>query len=125
MRKIILSILGIVLIITSFFYAKHLIASKNKIKPAPQKIVKSVYVDTIQNSTVPIVISANGNLVARRRLELFSEVQGVFLSVNKLFRTGQEYRKGETLIRMDASEYYAGVQAAKSNLYNDVQPSCY
>ena len=120
MRKIILSILGIVLIITSFFYAKHLIASKNKIKPAPQKIVKSVYVDTIQNSTVPIVISANGNLVARRRLELFSEVQGVFLSVNKLFRTGQEYRKGETLIRMDASEYYAGVQAAKSNLYNDI-----
>ena len=120
MRKIILSLLGIGLIIASFFYAKHLIASKNKVKPVPQKVVKSVYVDTIQNSTVPIVISANGNLVAKRRLELFSEVQGIFLSGSKLFRAGQEYSKGETLIRMDASEYYAGVQGAKSNLYNDI-----
>lgn len=120
MRKIVLSILGIALIIASIFYARHAIASKNKVKPTPQKIVKSVYVDTIQNTTVPIVISANGNLVAKRRLELFSEVQGIFLSGHKLFRAGQNYQRGETLIRMDASEYYAGVQAAKSNLYNDI-----
>lgn len=120
MRKIILSILGVAFVIGSFFLAKHLINSKHKVKPVPQKVVKSVYVDTIQNSTIPIVIAANGNLVAKRRLELFSEVQGVFLSGNKLFRAGQEYNRGETLIRMDASEFYAGVQAAKSNLYNDI-----
>ena len=59
-------------------------------------------------------------MTAKRRVELYSEVQGVFLSGNKLFRAGQEYRKGETLIRMDASEYYASVQSAKSNLYNDI-----
>ena len=120
MRKIILSILGILFIIASFFYAKHLIASKNKVQPIPQKIVKSVYVDTIQNSTIPIIIAANGNLVAKRRVELYSEVQGVFLSGKKLFRAGQEYSQGETLIKMDASEFYASVQAAKSNLYNDI-----
>lgn len=35
-----------------------------------------------------------------------------------LFKPGQKYIKGQTLIRSNASEYYASVQSAKSNLYN-------
>jgi multidrug efflux pump subunit AcrA (membrane-fusion protein) len=47
-------------------------------------------------------------------------VQGVFKPGKKLFRPGQIYRKGETLIRIDDSEYYASVQSAKSDLYNSI-----
>lgn len=118
MRKAILSILGILIIIGSILAAKQIIDSKRKPRPKPNKVIKTVFVDTVQNTTVPIVIKANGNLIAKRRLELFSEVQGIFKTGNKLFRTGQTYRKGEALIRIDASEYYASVQAAKSNLFN-------
>ena len=81
-------------------------------------MVKTVFVDTVKNVTVPIVVPTNGNLRAKKRVELFSEVQGVFRSGSKLFRTGQEYGAGQTLIRIDANEYYASVQSAKSNLYN-------
>ena len=120
LRKIILSVLGVALIIGAYFYAKHLIANKNKPKPVPAKVIKTVFVDTVKNGTIPIVISASGNLVAKRRVELYSEVQGVFKPSRKLFKPGQEYKAGEPLIRIDASEYYASVQSAKSNLYNDI-----
>lgn len=120
MRNIILSIIGLILIVGSYFFAKHLIDNKTKPKPVPAKVVKTVFVDTVLNTTIPIVIPANGSLVAKRRVELYSEVQGVFKSGNVLFKPGQEYRQGETLIRIDASEYYASVQSSKSNLYNSI-----
>ncbi|OIQ21973.1 HlyD family efflux transporter periplasmic adaptor subunit [Lacinutrix sp. MedPE-SW] len=120
MRKIILIIIGIALIIVSYFFAKSLIANKNKPKPVVPKVVKTVLIDTVKNTTVPIVISANGNLTAKQRVELYSEVQGIFKSGRKLFKPGQEYNRGETLISLDAAEYYASVQSAKSNLYNSI-----
>jgi len=120
MRKLILTILGVLLIIASFFFAYKLIESKNKVKPVPQKVVKTVFVDTVKNSIIPIVIPANGNLTAKRRVELYAEVQGIFTPGSTLFKAGQTYRQGQTLIRIDASEYYASVQSAKSNLYNSI-----
>ncbi|RAJ15188.1 efflux RND transporter periplasmic adaptor subunit [Olleya aquimaris] len=120
MRKIILAIIGVLLIIASFLFAKKLIADKNKPKPVAAKVIKTVFIDTVQNSTIPIVIPAQGNLTAKQRVELYAEVQGVFRPGSKLFKAGQTYRQGQTLIRVDASEYYASVQSAKSNLYNSI-----
>ena len=51
-------------------------------------------------------------------MELYAEVQGVFRSSARDFKAGQEYRRGETLLGIDASEYYASVQAAKSDFLN-------
>jgi len=118
MRKIILSVLGILLIVGAFFGAKTIIANKNKPKPRINKVVKTVFVQEVENATIPISIPANGNLQAKRRIELFSEVQGVFKNTGKAFKEGQRYAAGQTLVRIDASEYYATVQSAKSNLYN-------
>jgi len=120
MRNIILSIIGVLVIVASFLFAKKLIADKNKPKPVQAKVVKTVFTDTIQNATIPIVIAANGNLEAKRRLEIYAEVQGVFKPGSKLFKPGQEYKAGQTLIKIDASEYYASVQSSKSNLYNSI-----
>ncbi len=119
MRKIIISVLaGVVIIGASIFGARFIVNSKKDRRPKPQKVVKTVFVDTVKNGAVPIIVPANGNLMAKRRVELYAEVQGVFRPGSKLFKTGQKYRGGEILIRIDASEYYASVQSAKSNLYN-------
>ncbi|MFL1012085.1 efflux RND transporter periplasmic adaptor subunit [Flavisericum labens] len=120
MRKIILSVLGILLIVFSVLFAKRLIDNKNKPKPVKEKVVKTVFTDTVKNGTVKIIIPANGSLVAKHRVELYSEVQGIFKSSSKLFKPGQEYNKGQALIRMDASEHFANVQSAKSKLYNTI-----
>ena len=118
MRKIVLSILGIVIIIASFFLAKQIANSKSRPKTKVEKVVKTVFTQTVANGTIPIIVPANGNLRAKRRVELYAEVQGVFQKGNKLFKAGQPYKTGETIIKIDASEYYASVQSAKSNLYN-------
>ena len=120
MRKIILSIIGILLIVFSFLLAKKIIANKNKPKPVKEKVVKTVFTDTVVNGTVKIIIPANGSLVAKQRVELYAEVQGIFKASNTPFKPGQKYQKGQSLIRMDASEYYASVQSAKSDLYNAI-----
>lgn len=119
MRKLIISaVLGGFLIVASLYFAGVIAGSKDNRRPTAPKVIKTVFVDTVQNGTVPLVVPANGNLMAKKRVELYSEVQGVFRPGSKLFRTGQEYGAGQTLIRIDASEYYASVQSAKSVLYN-------
>lgn len=120
MRNIILSIIGVVLIVGAIFIGNKIANNKKKKRPVPEKVIKTVFTDTVKNGTVQIVIPANGNLVAKRRVELYAEVQGVFRTSAKLFKPGQKYRQGETLIRIDASEYYASVQSSKSNLYNSI-----
>jgi len=119
-RKIILSLLGVVLVVGAIFGAKAIIDSKEPPKPNIQKTIKTVFVDTVRNSTIPIKIPANGNLVARDRVELYAEVQGVFRYSSRPFKAGQSYKKGETLLKMDAAEYEASVQSAKSDLYNQI-----
>lgn len=120
MRKTILSILGVLIIVASVFIAKMIIDSKNNARPKVEKVVKTVFTEKVSNGVVPIVVPANGNLKAKNRLELYAEVQGVFLGGSKLFRPGQRYSAGENIIRIDASEYLANVQSAKSNLYNEL-----
>ncbi len=118
MRKILLSILGILLIVISIFAARQIINNKKRPKSRVERSVKTVFVDTVQNKTVPIVIESNGNLLAKRRVELYSEVQGVLKSSSKLFKTGQRFKRGQSLLRIDDSEYYSSVKAQKSNFYN-------
>ncbi|WP_047247330.1 efflux RND transporter periplasmic adaptor subunit [Maribacter thermophilus] len=120
MRKIIFTGLGIVLIVVSFFLAQIIIDSKKTFKPKVEKVVKTVFTEEVKNQSVPIVVTANGNLSAKQRVELYAEVQGVFKRGSKLFKEGQTYRKGETIISIDADEYAASVQSAKSNLYNEL-----
>ncbi|MFK7810914.1 MAG: efflux RND transporter periplasmic adaptor subunit [Maribacter sp.] len=120
MRKIILSILGVLLIVGAFFGAQMIVDNKKSFKPRAQKVIKTVFTEVVENGTVPIVVPANGNLVAKNRVELYSEVQGVFRKGSKLFKTGERYNRGEAIIRIDASEYSATVQSAKSNLFNEL-----
>lgn len=120
MRKIIFTVLGILLIVVSFFLAGYIIDSKKTFKPKSEKVVKTVFTEVVENGTVPIIVSANGNLTAKQRVELYAEVQGVFKKGSKLFKEGQSFRKGETIINIDADEYAASVQSAKSNLFNQL-----
>jgi len=119
-RKIILSVLGVLLIVFAVFAANAIIDSKEQPKSTPKKTVKTVFVDTVQNSTISINIPANGNLVAKRRVELYAEVQGVFRYSAQPFKPGQAYKRGQTLLKIDAAEYEASVQSAKSDLYNQI-----
>ncbi len=119
-RKIILSILGILLVVLAIFGAKAIIDSNVQEIPETSKTVARVFVDTVKNQSVPIVVPANGNVTALRKMELFSEVEGVFQQSSKDFRPGQKFTKGQLLLRINSEEYAASVLSAKSELYNNI-----
>ncbi|NLP58710.1 hypothetical protein [Lutibacter sp. B1] len=120
MRKTIGIALSILLLAGSFFLAKYLIDNKKKTKQVTNRIVKTVYTETVTNKPIPIVITTNGNLIAKNKIELYSEVQGVLINGTKDFKSGTTYSKGETLIKINSDEFYANLQAQKSNLFNAI-----
>jgi membrane fusion protein (multidrug efflux system) len=118
MRKIILAILGVLLIAGAVFLGNYFIEKNEKPKPKFKKIIKTVFVEEVKNTEIPIVLSANGNLVAKNKIDIFSEVQGVLKTANKAFKPGTKYYRGETLLSINSDEFLASLKSQKSNLYN-------
>lgn len=106
--------------VLAVFGAKAIIDSNVQEDPPISKTVKNVFVETVENKTVPIIVPANGNVTALKKMELFSEVEGIFRSSSKDFRPGQEYSRGQVLLSINSEEYSASVQSAKSELYNNI-----
>ena len=118
MRKILLYVLGVLVLILAGWISYLLVNREDQKRPTPPKQIKTVFVDTVRLSSVPVRVKSNGNLIAKERVSLFAEVQGVLRNSARPFKAGQPFRKGEVLLRIDASEYRASVQSAKSNLFN-------
>lgn len=118
MRKIILAILGVLAIVAAVFFGNRLVEKNQKPRQKFKKQIKTVFVENVINKEIPIVLSANGNLIAKNKIELFSEVQGILKSSNKAFKAGTDYYKGETLLSINSDEFFASLQSQKSNLYN-------
>ncbi|NND05574.1 MAG: HlyD family efflux transporter periplasmic adaptor subunit [Saprospiraceae bacterium] len=120
MRKILLALIGVAILVGAYMFAQNLIASRKIPKPRERKVVTSVFTKTVQNGEVPVTISTNGTLTAKYRLELFSEVQGIFEKSAGEFKPGEHFKRGSTLIKINSDEHRASLRSQKSNLYNQV-----
>lgn len=118
MRKVILSILGVALVIAAIFLGKYVVSTNKKPKPQFKRVVKTVFVENVENKEIPIVLKVSGNLTAKNKIELFSEVQGILKPLSKPFKEGTNFNKGESILRINSDEFYASLQAQKSNLIN-------
>ncbi len=117
-RTIITSVLGVLLLIGAYYLAAFFIESNKRVRPQAKQVVKTVFTEKAVNGDVPIIITTNGTLLAKHRIDIFSEVQGILNPSKKEFKPGVHYNKGETLISINSDEFYANLQAQKSNLYN-------
>jgi membrane fusion protein (multidrug efflux system) len=118
MRKIILAILGILAITGAILLGNYLVEKNKKPKPKFKRQVKTVFVENVENKEIPIILSASGSLLAKNKIDLFSEVQGILKPSKKAFKAGTSFYKGETLLSLNSDEFYASLQSQKSNLYN-------
>jgi len=118
MRKIITIVIGIILIGIGYFVASSLSNSKKSRPPSDNKVVTTVFVETVKNSNIPVKVIESGRLVAKDRIELFAEVQGVMESTQKEFKPGTIYRKGEIMVKIRSDDFFANLQSQKSNLLN-------
>jgi membrane fusion protein (multidrug efflux system) len=120
LRTLILVVIAIIGLVLSGLFAKNLVDNKVAAVAPAKKIVKEVAVQKVTNSDVKVTIPAQGLLKAKQRIEIYAEVQGVFTTGKKLFRTGQSYQSNETLLQLDAAEYFSNVKASRNNLHNQI-----
>ncbi|KAB1153156.1 HlyD family efflux transporter periplasmic adaptor subunit [Tenacibaculum aiptasiae] len=118
MRKVIIVVAGIVVLGLAFLISNYLKNSKKVPEQKVTKVEKTVFVKEVKNGDVAIDISANGNLVAKNKVDIYSEVQGVLQTTGKDFRVGVSYKKGQTLLKINNQEFYASIQSQRSSLQN-------
>lgn len=118
MRKIILAVFGIIMIAGSIFGAIYIVESNVKEDNSPKTIAKPIAYASVKNQTLPIIVKTNGQVAALNKFQLFSEVQGIFEQSAKVFRPGQNFKRGETLLKINNQEFMASVQSSKSDFFN-------
>jgi len=130
MKKFISIGVGILVLVGSYFLQASLFSKpKNNLskedpkKEKKQQNIPTVFVTTVENTTIPITVKTTGSLLAKNRVELFAEVQGVFEQQSKAFKPGIRYKQGETLLKIRGDENLANLQAQKSTLYNLITTS--
>ncbi len=120
MRKIVSIGIGVLIIALALMAYRTMVNNNKKKNRKAPKIVKTVFVNEVKNHEIPVIISANGNLIAKNKIDLYSEVQGVLKPVQKDFKPGNTYRKGEVILKINSEEHYANLQAQKSKLFNTI-----
>ena len=116
LRKWILFFLGIIILFVSFKLSQT-IANSNEIRsPEGKSLVKEVYTLEVKKRSYQVEIPSSGVLEAYRRVSLTSRVQGVMQTIKPLFKTGQKYKAGQTLVQIDASDYRANVKAQRASI---------
>lgn len=122
MRSTIISVVLTVLILAGGFGISRMISGQKEEAPriAVQKRIPQVRYQLVKNEDLPTRVYITGPLVAKERIELFSEVTGTYLPGKKPFKEGTYYEKGETLIRVDDREYQMTLRAAKSAFMNQI-----
>jgi len=118
MRKIITIIIGVILIAVALFIANTLSNSKKRRPVVDNKVIQTVFVETVKNSNIPVKIIESGRLLAKDRMELYAEVTGVMEPTTKEFKPGTTYRNGEIMLKIRSTDFFANLQSQKSNLLN-------
>ncbi|MGB2273725.1 MAG: efflux RND transporter periplasmic adaptor subunit [Flavicella sp.] len=120
MRKLIISFVAILFVIVSYFVKNSLAAKKVQKKQKVEKIVKTVFTEQVMNTSLPIVIRESGSLVAKHKVALFAEAQGVLEVPNDDFRVGVTASKGSVLLQINSDDDTANLLAQKSNFQNAI-----
>ncbi len=115
-RKITLSFLGLlaILVIARVLWSNRDVETKGELK----KTYRNVRVTSVQLKDNSAEVQFSGKLSAKNRVEIFSEVGGVMLNDN--FREGNNFEKGEAIIRLNSKEFEAILKAQKTQLIAQV-----
>ncbi len=111
-------ILALLFVVIGAFAFVYISSMKQPPKQAAKKerVIAPYFV--IKNGQLPLMISGSGQVRAKDRIDLFSEVNGVLLAQQKDFKPGMEFDKGEILCRIDATEQLTNLYAQRSEYQN-------
>jgi multidrug efflux pump subunit AcrA (membrane-fusion protein) len=114
-------VISVVIIAVGASIAAYMIA--NKPKPTPPKKLETVRyakMDKVQYDEYQVSINATGNVRAKDKIDIYSEVQGIYDPAGKPFREGISFAKGEIMLSIDKRESEFTLKTQKSELMNSI-----
>ena len=118
LRRILLSVLGILILVVAFSLSKSIANGNPPPRKEAGKVVKDVYYVEVKNNVYNVQIPSNGVLEAYQRIKATARVQGLMQTISPLFKSGQAYKKGQTLVQIESSEFRSNVISQRASLYN-------
>jgi RND family efflux transporter MFP subunit len=116
-RTVIHIVLVFLILLSGILIFTGLIRSKPEIKKRqPEEVAPSVKARIINPSPEHIFIEADGTVRPERIINLISEVSGRVIYKSPSLVTGGEFKKGDTLLKIDDRDYVAEVELAKAQL---------
>lgn len=85
-----------------------------------EETIRDVHVRSFTPGPFETEIRITGRVRSVNRIELFSEVQGVLLSGDQPFRTGNRFRQGQVIVKLDDSEIALELAAMHSRFQSAV-----
>ncbi|MCP4048602.1 MAG: efflux RND transporter periplasmic adaptor subunit [Gammaproteobacteria bacterium] len=90
-------------------------------KPAPEKKEESqrlvsLYVDEVKSDMVTISVQTQGEVRAKTEIDLIPQVSGRIVGISESFAEGAEFDPGETLIKIDDTNYRLAVIRAEARV---------
>lgn len=91
------------------------------LRPAPLKVstpenAVAVKTQMMQTAQVILAVESQGSVLPRTRTSLISEVSGAVLEVSPQFMVGGRFEQGDTLLRLDPTDYEVALQRADARL---------
>lgn len=114
-------IIAVVIIVVGAVVAKIMI--DNKPKPTPPKKLETVRyakMDEVNYDEYQVTINATGTVRAKNKIDIYSEVQGIYNPSGKPFREGISFAKGEVMLSVDKREAEFTLKTQKSELMNSI-----
>ena len=122
MKRKIIVVASIVGIIIGAFVIMNVLAS---MKPEAQtlaapKVKKHVKVKRVVYSDIESQVVASGRIVSQSLVDVSSEVQGQILQGKIPLKKGQEFRKGDLLLKIYSEEFDLSLQSQKSQFLTTI-----
>lgn len=117
MKKFLRVITPILVLVVSIGVVQALSAAK----PAPEKKEESqrlisLYVDEVKSDMVTISVKTQGEVRPKTEIDLIPQVSGRIVAVSGSFAEGAEFSPGETLIKIDDTNYKLAVIRAQARV---------
>ena len=117
MKKLLKIISPILVLVVSIGIVQALGAAK----PEPEKKEEeqrliSLYVDEVTSDTVTISVQTQGEVRPKTEIDLIPQVSGRIVGISESFAEGAEFGPGETLIKIDDTNYKLAVVRARARV---------
>ena len=117
MKKLLKIIAPVMVLVVSIGVVGALSAAK----PAPEKKEESqrlvsLYVDEVRSDEVTISVETQGEVRPKTEIDLIPQVSGRIVAISDSFAEGAEFTPGETLIKIDDTNYKLAVIRAEARV---------